>query len=60
MANSTIPYDIAFAAFRVGDNVDKKNENICIARVNGNIRPNTIYSPFVSVKKPKPKIKPLI
>lgn len=29
---------MALAAFRVGDKVDRKNDNICIASVNGYIK----------------------
>lgn len=46
------------AAFNVGDNVDKKNENIVIAKVNGMNNATAMYKKLVSVKKPKPNINP--
>ena len=60
IANKTIPQLIAFAAFNDGANVDKKNENICIARVNGKKIPTIMYKGLVSPKNPKPNIKPAI
>jgi hypothetical protein len=46
------------AALREGAKVDKKNENICIARMNGKKRAIMMKKGLVSVKKPKLNIKP--
>jgi hypothetical protein len=47
------------AAFRVGDKVDKKNDIICIANVNGKNKPNIIIQKGVSPKNPNPNKVPL-
>lgn len=58
IANKTIPQLMALAALRVGDNVDKKNDSICMAKVKGQKRKTIIIQAGVCVKKPNPKANP--
>lgn len=49
---------MALAALSDGAKVDKKKENICIARVKGMKRPKIMYPAPVYLKNPNPKMTP--